>query len=196
MKPATPIACTALFVALGGGAYAAATVGPEDIKRSAVRSTHIKNGTVAPADLNRTLRRLVNRTGGAGPAGPFSEALPAGRTLRGTYAVQGNPTAADQAFEANVPFAFSFTSGPTPHFVALNAPKPAECPGDSGNPAAARGHLCVYEAARDGLIKAVTIFDPAGTAQDATSRFGFGVRAVADAAQPLRSTGTWAVTAP
>ena len=41
----------ALFVALGGSAYAAATIGPNDIKNNAVRSNHIKDGRVAKADL-------------------------------------------------------------------------------------------------------------------------------------------------
>jgi hypothetical protein len=41
----------ALFVALSGTAYAAATIGPRDIKDNAVHSRHIKDGTVSPGDL-------------------------------------------------------------------------------------------------------------------------------------------------
>ena len=41
----------ALFVALGGTAYAAATIGPGQIKNDAVRSRHIDNGEVKNADL-------------------------------------------------------------------------------------------------------------------------------------------------
>lgn len=41
----------ALFVALGGTAWAAATIGAEDIRRNAVRSKHIKNGQVTTKDL-------------------------------------------------------------------------------------------------------------------------------------------------
>ena len=45
----------------------------------------------------------------------------------------------------------------------------------------------------------MTIFDPA-LGRDAgagkAGRFGFGIRFVADAAGALRSTGSWAVTAP
>jgi hypothetical protein len=57
----------------------------------------------------------------------------------------------------------------------------------------------VYEAARSGLASSVTVFDPA-QGRDAgagkAGRFGFGLRVVADAAGALRSTGSWAVTAP
>jgi hypothetical protein len=41
----------ALFVALGGSAYAAATIGPSNIQNDAVRSRHIKNGQVKNPDL-------------------------------------------------------------------------------------------------------------------------------------------------
>src|SRR5215212_7276901 len=40
----------ALFIALGGGAYAAAKIGPNDIAKNAVRSRHIKAGNVKPQD--------------------------------------------------------------------------------------------------------------------------------------------------
>lgn len=41
----------ALFVAISGSAYAAATVGPKDIRKSAVRAKHIKRGQVAAKHL-------------------------------------------------------------------------------------------------------------------------------------------------
>ena len=41
----------ALFVALGGTAFAAATIGANDIKPNAVRAKHIKTGSVKRADI-------------------------------------------------------------------------------------------------------------------------------------------------
>ena len=41
----------ATYIALGGTAFAAATVGPTDIKDNAVRSNHVRDGAVATADL-------------------------------------------------------------------------------------------------------------------------------------------------
>ena len=43
----------AVFAALGGGAYAAATIGPDDIQRNAVRSKHIKKNQVGRKHLKR-----------------------------------------------------------------------------------------------------------------------------------------------
>jgi hypothetical protein len=47
----TIAAYLALFVALGGSAYAVATIGPRDIESDAVRSRHIKPGQVKESDL-------------------------------------------------------------------------------------------------------------------------------------------------
>ena len=48
---ANVVATLALFVAMGGGAYAAATIGSGDIKDNAVRSRHIDNGQVKSSDV-------------------------------------------------------------------------------------------------------------------------------------------------
>ena len=48
---ANVVASLALFVALGGTTYAAATIGAGDIKKDAVLSRHIKNGEVKNLDL-------------------------------------------------------------------------------------------------------------------------------------------------
>jgi hypothetical protein len=47
------LALIALFVALSGTAYAASKVGPEDIKKNAVRSKHVKNRSLLPKDSKR-----------------------------------------------------------------------------------------------------------------------------------------------
>jgi hypothetical protein len=52
----------ALFVALGGTTYAAATIGAGDIKTGAVRTRQIKDGEVLPEDLNQSF--LQNLTPG------------------------------------------------------------------------------------------------------------------------------------
>ena len=48
---ANVMATLAMFVALGGGAYAVATIGARDIKKNAVRSKHIKRANVKRSDL-------------------------------------------------------------------------------------------------------------------------------------------------
>ena len=61
----------------GGGAYAASKIGPNDVKRNAVRSKHIKNGTIVSRDINRKTRAALRArqgpkgdTGARGPVGP------------------------------------------------------------------------------------------------------------------------------
>ena len=48
---ANVMATIAVFMGLGGGAYAAATIGSSDIERSAVLSRHIANGQVRAPDV-------------------------------------------------------------------------------------------------------------------------------------------------
>ena len=50
------MAYLALFVALGGTTYAAATIGAGDIENDAVRSRHLRNGQVFPRDLSPVAR--------------------------------------------------------------------------------------------------------------------------------------------
>jgi hypothetical protein len=48
---ANVMATLAVFLVLGGGAYAASKIGPNDIAKNAVRSKHIKRGNVKRSDL-------------------------------------------------------------------------------------------------------------------------------------------------
>ncbi len=87
---ANVVATLALFLALGGGAYAAATVGSGDIKNNAVLSRHIKDGEVKKSDLaansvgsgkvidGSLLRRDFK-------PGQLSASGPAGGDLTGSY---------------------------------------------------------------------------------------------------------------
>ena len=70
------IGLLALFVALSGTAYAAAlprnSVGPKQLKRNAVTSAKVRNGTLQRADFAAgTL--LTGPAGSTGPAGPQGE---------------------------------------------------------------------------------------------------------------------------
>jgi hypothetical protein len=55
-SPSMAVALIALFVALGGVAWAAATIGARDIKDNAVRTEHIKRGQVKTSDLARAAK--------------------------------------------------------------------------------------------------------------------------------------------
>jgi len=215
LSSAHVISLLALFLALGGGAYAAIKIGPENIERNAVRSRHIKDGTISRQDLNRDLRLALARHGATGapgptgptgtagsegpqgPAGPFPDALPAGRTLGGTFAISGTAAAAVDTAQTAESFAFALAEAPAVHVIAAGLTPPAECPGSPAAPAAGAGHLCVFEVERSAAVASLAVFDPSastGNGAGKATRFGFGIRATADAGGALRSAGTWAVT--
>ena len=65
--PAMAVACTALFMALGGVGYAAATIGSSQIKNNSVQGKDIKNSTIKTADISKGTRNSLK--GQSGPAG-------------------------------------------------------------------------------------------------------------------------------
>lgn len=206
LSSAHAIAAVALFAALGGGAYAAATIGSKDIKRSAVRSKHLKNGQVRSVDLSRAVRLQLQRTGTGqgpkgdrgprgrrgrtgptgptGPAGTFTTTLPEGQTLRGTYVYPEGETA--------ISFGVSLAGAPAGHWLAEGDAPTVECPGTAQAPAAAPGHLCVYEADAEGALTERRIANPSlDGAPEGAAAFGAMLRATGSG----QSRGSWAVTA-
>lgn len=102
-------ASIALFVALGGSSYAAITlprnsVGPKQIRKDAVRSRAIHDGSITLTDISRRARSsLRGAAGPAGPAGPagasgtpavryFAAVSSAGDLVRGTATSGGRST--------------------------------------------------------------------------------------------------------
>jgi hypothetical protein len=78
-SPATAIALVALFVAVGGTAYAAATVTGRDIRNGTVTTADIKNRSLKAVDFRRgTIRRGAR--GATGPGGPIGPVGPRGLT--------------------------------------------------------------------------------------------------------------------
>ena len=71
----------AVFGVLGGGAYAAANVGADDIKRNAVRSKHIKKSQVGRKHLKRDAVSGAKIAKGAVTAAKLSDAAVSGPKL-------------------------------------------------------------------------------------------------------------------
>lgn len=74
-NPASLLAMVALFVALGGVSYAAATIGSAQIKNNSVKGVDIKNGTIAAKDIKKSTRdSLRGQQGPQGVPGPSGDA--------------------------------------------------------------------------------------------------------------------------
>jgi hypothetical protein len=173
---ANVIATIALFVALGGGAYAAT-----QLPAKSVGTKQLKNGAVTKAKLGRSLQNSLGARGPAGPAGatgatgaegregktgprgergergepgsaatvtPPGGTVPAGTTLRGAVAPNIQlPSAGAAGSGESVSFGgYQMPTRPVANVVPPGAGPTATCPGTVAAPEAAPGNLCVYVA--------------------------------------------------
>jgi hypothetical protein len=206
------VASIALFVSLGGGAFAASGVlikKSKQVAKGAINSSDLADRKgVNVVDLTRSARQaLVGKTGpqgskgdkgdqGAiGPAGPFPGVLPSGKTLRGAYDVQDTASGAGQVAEAGYPFIFTLASKPAVHYISSTGTPPPECPGTNDAPEAQPGHLCVYENVKANT-SSVLIADPETNTGNGSSEEGFYLLITSSGAGFFSSDGTWAVTSP
>lgn len=129
--------------------------------------------------------------GAAGLPGPFpSGDLPEGAMVRGVFGVQGTGDTATRA-SAAIAFAFPLPQAPEPHYIPKAATPPPQCPGTLHAPAAASGHLCLYEGAINNTFSP-DIVDPESGIGPGTSRFGFMIQTAASFPGFFTVSGTWA----
>src|SRR5215217_7679896 len=84
----TAVAYLALFAALGGSAYAAATITGKNIKDGAITGRDVKNRSLGTSKLSATaVSSLTSERGPAGPKGETGSAGPQGAP--GPAGVQG-----------------------------------------------------------------------------------------------------------
>jgi hypothetical protein len=203
------IALIALFVAMGGTGYAASQSGDGSNSATAAAKKKKKKKKKAVTRGPRGLRGLqgipgiagpagpagaTGATGPQGPAGPFTDQLPSGKSVRGTFAVRQNLPAGGDG-QTELEYGLSLSAAPTTHYIKDGTAPPAECPGTPTNPQASPGNLCVYEGA-PAINANGRVFDPAGGNDNTSSTFGAGVAMTAIAAGDTRVRGSWAVTAP
>jgi len=186
-----------------------AVTGPK-IKGNAVTSAKVRNGSLLAADFlagqlpagsqgpagpqgprgergEPGLPGARGEQGETGPPGPFSDVLPSGKTLRGTFTAFDTSAGAGQQARDSISFGFALPSAPTAHFIPLAGPVDPNCPGNFAAPEAPPGHLCVYEGVSAGVTAQAVL---------AVSKYGAFVRVNATGAGAFSSTGVWAVTAP
>jgi hypothetical protein len=206
------IALLALFVALSGTTYAAATalapnsVGTTQLKNGAVTKKKISKKTIAALKGNRGPRGLVGAKGAQGPkgdkgdpgpAGPLVQTLPSGKTLVGAFGGASSvPPGVFESAEASFSYPVPLATNPSVNHIQLGGAATTQCPGSLLSPKAAPGNLCLYLGYADGA-------SPTGLRSygvDGGSDYKFGGVAYVDwtCTAPCFTafSGTWAVTAP
>jgi hypothetical protein len=158
------------------------------IKNGVITNNKLNNGAVTTAklgDKSVTLGKLADNIA------PLLGTLKSGQTLRGVFAIGGDPKVSldSQSFQ------FPLLNPPAaPDANIQEAGKTTTaCAGISGasTPQAAAGQLCVYITAKSAKFENLG-FDPA-----ATNRLGFGLAATFTEPDPANAvSGQWAATAP
>ncbi|HEV7586119.1 MAG TPA: hypothetical protein VGO14_10100 [Solirubrobacteraceae bacterium] len=211
LSPSLVISVIALIVALGGSAVAAGYVitSTNQIAPSVLKKLKGNRGAKgAQGKIGATGAQGAAGPQGAtgapgaqgvqgvqGVPGPFPGVLPAGKTLRGTFAVRGTAVNAGEESIGAISFGFTLASAPTPHYIDFGAVPPAECPGTAAAPQATAGNLCIYESAvANSTVRGE--FDTVGGSNDVTTTFGAGGYTDATVAGFYRTRGSWAVTSP
>jgi hypothetical protein len=217
---ANVVASLALFVALGGGAYAAVA-----LPKNSVGSRQIKNAAVTHADLAKNAVTGANVKDGsllsadfktgqlpAAPPGPKGDSgAPGLLGAAGQPGAPGSPAAyptvlpsgrtevgvyavRDKAVATGTAIAaaisFLIPLSTAPSVVFAADPS---CAGSVSAPTAAPGVLCIYEGQT--VNAALFVTDDQGNIGSAAPQ-GAGLQAVATASGDTIAQGAWAVTAP
>jgi len=211
---ANVVATLALFIALGGGAYAATklpknSVGPTQLRRNAVTSSKVKDGSLHRQDFATkdlaTLRGPTGPTGATGATGAKGDmgavgglsadsSIAHGQTIRGAFGM-GKVAAAGEEIVRGVALPVPAPVALDPSHVnvagGLDDPGGSICAGTYANPTAQAGYACLYPAIMvnaNGLQASV----PSGQ----STRFGFVFQYFGVAAGFANFSGSWAYTAP
>jgi Collagen triple helix repeat (20 copies) len=166
---ANVVATLALFLVLAGGtAFAAKQMLPNN----SVGTKQIKKEAVTPAKLSKASKAALTGAqgpkGDIGPAGPqgqqgdagskgdrgeqgeqglrgepgpFPATLPTGKSLSGYLEILAETT---PITTESASFAFPLTAAPAEHFIASGESTPTGCTGDSTDPGAEPGNLCIF----------------------------------------------------
>jgi hypothetical protein len=215
------VAYVALVAAVGtGSAFAAEKIGSHDVAKNAIRSKHVKDGSLRPADF--AAGTLTDGAAGAtGPQGPrgaegpqgqpgtqgergpkgvdgaaiFDGPIPSGKTVTGVFGQQAPlATGKKMVFWVSLPVAApAAITGGNVNFdpnTTDATDKDATCTGSSSLPTAPPGKVCLYANGSSGA-------GPVEGQSDGTP-YGFKVEMTSSGGNNdfVRIAGSWAYTAP
>jgi len=121
------------------------------------------------------------------PVDTVPDALPSGKTIRGSYSLGGTGAAGAALANTEISFGFRFAAEPMPHLIQMGDAAPAGCPGTAVLPEADPGHLCIYED---------SVTNTQGILPNTVEVTGATIFIRSEAAGDFFSFGTWAATAP
>jgi hypothetical protein len=190
---ANVIATIALFLALGGGAYAASklpknSVTAKQIKRNSITSPKVKDRSLLAKDF-KAGQLPAGAPGPQGAEGPRGVTVPSGRTEDGVFSAREFANHSGDATSTPISFPIPLSAAPTD---TIFAPDPS-CTGSVSAPTASPGTLCIYPGQTVNASEFTT--DDQGNNGGASSE-GAGFQVVADNVGDTIAQGSWAVTAP
>ena len=180
------------------------SVGAKQLKKNAVTAAKVKNGTLLAADF-KAGQLPAGSKGDPGPQGPKGDkgdpgsvaVVPSGKTIRGVYVLSFD--AASGAGTTSFSFGALLPAAPAAspaNFIDVGEGPTASCPGSAGNPQAAPGSLCVYEAHQSHTDSGATMFHPSSGITYEADPYGAGLWKTSFGTGRAESYGTWAATAP
>lgn len=193
------VATLALTLAIGGTAYAAATLPAGSVGSRQLRKAAVTPSKVAPA----TVALFRGRTGPQGrPGNPaaYPAILPSGRTETGAFAVRWTASNKGQSEDAEVSFPLALASAPAVYCGTVCpglTPPPLDttrCPGTPAAPAATAGNLCIY-IGQQANLNSLTATDLVGN-PGTIGKVGGVISVASNSVGDTLARGSWAVTAP
>jgi hypothetical protein len=209
------MATFAVFMVLGGSAYAAGAIitNSKQIGKHVVASRNLKNGAVKLNNLSSAARTALKGdqgdpgTPGAPGASVFDSAIPSGTTVTGAWGGRyiapqlafNNSYLLSSSFPVKAPASLTDAQVNVAPNTAAGDPDPT-CTGSVDNPTAPAGKVCVYiGSSNNATVTGFKLVSPGTGGTQPGDAYGFIVRMIDKGTvgntATMAAEGTWAYTA-